>query len=158
MHIAIRVPLTFLGLQAAWSGIAWACSCLEDAFREDPAAAAESLDIVFVGEVVVAEEEVSGGCGGSSGDSSGGGVVGSADPVLVSFEVTEALKGTEVGEVFELTTAREGASCGLDAVEGDLWLVGLDAGQAEYYLCDPGGPLDQGFDEALDAVREALAD
>lgn len=153
MHIALRVPLSFLGLQLAWSGLAWACSCAEDAFLADPAGAAESVDIIFVGVVLDAEEAGSGGCGGSGG---GGGTVSSADPVPVAFEVTEALKGTEVGEVFELTTARDGASCGLDAEVGATWLVGLGEGDAEYYLCDPGGELNAGYEEALEEIRDAL--
>ena len=38
MRAFIRLPLSFLALQLAYSGIAWACSCGMDPFLEDPAA------------------------------------------------------------------------------------------------------------------------
>jgi len=80
------------------------------------------------------------------------GGVSSADPRPVTFRVTQALTGTDVGEEFELTTNRDGASCSITAEEGQLWLVGLQEGAEDIGLCDPGGALDQGFEEAVDAL------
>lgn len=140
MHTVARVAVTlFLG-QAVASTVAWACTC--EPVDATPAELRDEHDRVFVGEVVDGPRG-GGGCGGT---------VSSADPVTYTLEVTEAFKGVEVGDDVELTTARDGDSCGASFEVGQSWLVYTSTDT--YSLCSPGGlAADHAAD--IEALRAA---
>ena len=57
----------------------------------------------------------------------------------VRFEVTEAFKGVEVGDTVTLTTAADGAGCGVDFAAADAWLVVSQDGESAN-LCSGTAP------------------
>jgi len=143
MHAAIRLPLAFVGLQLAYSGVVWACSCAQDPLLTDPMGTADAAERVFIGEVVKVGEARSAGCGGT---------ISSADPVEIEFEVIDAIKGVDDGEELTLVTARSGSSCGVETAEGEVWLLALEEGSDSLGLCGPGGRLDAGYQDAADIL------
>lgn len=83
-----------------------ACSCLRPA---PPLESLEQSTAVFAGEVV--DIKVLDGV-----------VVSSADPVKVTFEVSQTWKGPDY-KTLVLTTARDSASCGYSFEEGEEYIV-----------------------------------
>lgn len=102
--MALRTLLAALvaatGLVVLAPAPAFACSCATG----DPRQFVKWADVVVVGEITAItpppDREV----------------VGSADPVAHTVVVDEVLKG-DVGETVEITSARYGASCGLEGIE-----------------------------------------
>lgn len=90
---------------------AFACSCA----GYTPAEAFAAADAVFVGRVVEVDESVFGP------------IIGSADPVTVTFDVSSVRKGSVPANA-KVQTARDGASCGYDFAEGGFYLVHASAG------------------------------
>jgi hypothetical protein len=135
----LRPISLFVALQLGSMGLAWACSCAEPPPVADALAEA---DQVFYGEVLSIDGPAGLGCGGVS----------SADPMAVRIEVRDAWKGTSAGETVTVETARDGASCGVDFVEGETWLVYATDGRAS--LCSRTRMAGSGDDELaeLDAL------
>jgi hypothetical protein len=113
----------------------------------DAAALVAGHDQVFLGEVLQGPLEPGFlGCAGAP--------IGSADPMEYEVEVIEAFAGVETGEVVTVTSARSGASCGVEMSEGETWLLMVSDGSVS--LCDWNLPGDEADDE-LDALRELAA-
>lgn len=134
-----RMVTTFLVLQTAMIGVAWACSCAEEIPPEDALA---SYDAAFVGRAVKTRR----GCEGF--------VHRSTHQVTTVMEVEEAFTGVEVGERVEITHGEDDASCGVVFEDDAAYLVFADPWEGELHtaLCDPGGPVGEVRDY-LDAVR-----
>jgi len=143
MHAAIRIPMAFVALQLAYSGVAWACSCTEDPLLSDPISIADASERVFIGEVVKVGKARSAGCGGT---------LSTTDRRKLKFEVVEAIKGVSDGEEVSLVTSRSGSGCGVDAAEGELWLIAQHEDSDFLSLCGPGGRLDDGYQQAADLL------
>ena len=133
MNALCRGALTFLGLQAMMMAVAYACSCGLDDY--DPLEIMAGSDQVFVGTVVSGPRV---------------GIFSGCDRVSYRLEVTEAFKGVEVGDTVTLSTARDGASCGIEFGEGESWLIYSIDGR--YGLCEPGGPA-RGAEDELEILR-----
>ena len=151
MRALFRVPVVFLGLQLGYSGLLWACDrgFLPGTFLwDDPTAAVEELDVIFVGEIVRVWWG-SPGCGG--------------DMLPVSLEVTRAVKGVQVGERIDVDIDMwRGTSCARSKPEeGDIWLVGLfeseDGRRPQPYPVPSfeSGERDKLLAELEDAVEDA---
>jgi hypothetical protein len=86
---------------------AHACSCME----LQPGQALQNADVAFVGVVA------------SARDPSGGNpIVGSGDPIRYTFVVQEVLKqGVAPAATVEITSARDGASCGQTFAVAQRW-------------------------------------
>jgi len=134
-----RMITSFLVLEIAVHGVAWACSCAQD--MRTPEERFHDNDVVFYGEVLSVREPLASGCGGT---------VSTADPMNVRFEVAEGFKGAEAGDEIQLQTAREDASCGVDFQEGEVWLIYTS--DEWLGLCDPIAQLADD-DPELDALR-----
>ena len=112
-----------VGLMLLAQSIAVACSCLQA--DQD---VLDQADTVFFGEVTSVKS--SGGCGGGSGPNN----------LVVAFDVIDAERGVAPGDVIELSTSMSGASCGLDLVEGETWLIYSSNGSAS--LCSGSEQVD----------------
>ncbi len=101
---------------------AYACSC---APVEPPAVELQRAAAVFAGRVVHVDVPPA-----------VGGVISSADPVRVTFGVTEVWKGPVEASI-QIVTARDGASCGYEFVPGAEYLVYARTVNGELYagLC-----------------------
>ncbi len=143
MHAAIRIPLAFVALQLGYSGVVWACSCAQDALLSDPIGTAEEAERVFIGEVLKVGKARSAGCGGTTS---------TADRREIEFVVVEGIKGVSDGEELTLTTSRDSSACGVDAAEGELWLIAQYEGSDFLGACGPGGRLDDGYQDAADIL------
>ena len=129
MNRTSRVVITFVGLQAAYSGLSRACSCMPI-----EASTAELLDdypMVFVGEAGRTRKELR-GCNSS------------ARIGHTRFEVVGAFKGVEQGEQVVIEHVLMGASCGLEFEPGESYLLFTDGSTN---LCAPGGPVDAWQDD-----------
>jgi hypothetical protein len=94
------------GLWAASPERALACSCMM------PGTPAQEMDrsvAVFAGRVVSINAPV-------------GIVISSADPVVITFDVSQVWKGPEEATI-RLTTARDSASCGYEFTTGQEYIV-----------------------------------
>ena len=119
---------------------ACACSCAGVSARE----AFDSADAVFVGRVVEIDEP-------------GGLIVGSADPVTLVFDVGEVFKGVVPANV-HVVTARDGASCGFDAVAGARYVIYAyedEAGELATTLCSRNQQLSAAGPVPVDLVPGA---
>jgi hypothetical protein len=98
---------------------AYACSCAirggesEEELTRQATAGAQA---VFAGEVSSIEDP---------SEPSPGDIVSSADPVKVTFDVSQVWKGPK-DETVAVETPRSGASCGYDFEEGSQYLVYAD--------------------------------
>jgi hypothetical protein len=109
----------------------------------DPAEAAQRVDAVFVG--AVADQRVAAGAT----------VLSSTDPVESLFAVEEVRKGPTISSVV-VTTARDGASCGVPFAVNTRWLVyATRAGEGMYTsnLCEPNELLSERADLPDEGVR-----
>lgn len=111
----LRSLSLFLALEIGMHGVAWACSC---AAPDSVEASFTDSDLVVLAEVLSVREPLSLGC-----------TVSSADPMSVRLEVIEGFAGAEAGDVVTVTTARDGASCGVSFRAGESWVVYARDGQ-----------------------------
>ncbi|HLE58325.1 MAG TPA: hypothetical protein VJA85_01630 [Candidatus Limnocylindria bacterium] len=88
-----------------------ACTCMQLGAGE----ALANAQVAFTG--VVARVE----------DPNSGPIISSADPIIYTFAVEEALKG-EPGSAPQVVSARESASCGMTFAVGQRWTVYADVG------------------------------
>lgn len=103
----VAVFLLTMSLSLLPLASAVACSCVQ----LGPGQALANADAAFVGVVAAAQDP-----------SAGNPIVGSADPIVYSVVVEEALKGDlPEGQRVVLTSARDGASCGISLAVGDRW-------------------------------------
>lgn len=103
---------------------AYACSCAVEAGvtkQERVQEAFSQANAVFAGKVTGVE------------DPPPSSVVSSADPVTVTFDVSEAWKGVQA-ETLEITTPMSGASCGYEFKAGEEYLVYAPE-DMEIWLC-----------------------
>lgn len=109
----VLASIVAVGFAATVPGAAYACSCAAPAGgseEERARRAAEGAQAVFAGEVSGIEYL------------SLGTIIGSGDPVEVTFDVSRVWKGPAY-ETLTVETARSGASCGYDFDEGRQYLV-----------------------------------
>jgi hypothetical protein len=129
-----------LAIMVASPSPALACSC---APAPPPDVALGESAAVFAGKVV--ETRIAG-----------------SDPfddLIARIAVDEVWKG-DVAETVDVSTAQDGATCGVWFSAGDRWLVyasARDDGSLETYLCSRTVPLEYA-DEGLDAAGEADVD
>lgn len=132
LRVLLAVALA-AGVAGATTSTVLACSCAglteEEAF--------DAADLVVVGVVV-----------GRDDPFLGLPISNSADPVRFTVAVEEVLKG-DAGSQVEVTTARFGASCGLEMAIGQRWRLHAQRdGGLQAHLCggstllspDSGGP------------------
>ncbi len=123
MSALSRLLLAFalaVGMAGATTASALACTCA--ALTEEEAFAA--ADVVVLGVVV------------DSDDPFFGPIMSSADPVRYTIAVERVFKGNEVGSQVEVSTARSGASCGLEMSIGQRWrLYAYRDGGLQANLC-----------------------
>ncbi len=111
----LSVAAALLLLRALSSAASWACSC---AFPLE-----DDYPVVFEGVVLG-----SSGCG---------------ETHTTRFEVTEAIKGTEVGEVLRVEHGTSGPSCGVVFEPDEVWQIFAHGEGAKLStgLCGVVGPL-----------------
>ncbi|NJN53950.1 MAG: hypothetical protein HC804_03850 [Anaerolineae bacterium] len=99
---------------------AFACSCMPS---ESVEAGVDMATAVFAGEVTQI-------------DAPGGVIISSADPVQVTFQVSQVWKGA-VQQTITITTPRESASCGHEFIEGQAYLVYANGSEddLQVFLC-----------------------
>lgn len=140
LRLALAGLLAALGLVAlAPAAPSYACSCA----MGGPAQYVRWADTIFTGTLTGVEE--------APPDEDG--VVSSMDPTVYTFELDDVLEG-DVGQTVEVSSARYGASCGLEGMRaGETYIVfasdrrrGLEAN-----LCGGTQPAD---DAIVDRVFE----
>ncbi len=120
----------------------YACSCM---MADPPLVSLENASAVFVGKVTTIQ------------DSNTGAVQSSADPMKVSFQVSEVWKGNVFAEQ-ALFTSRDSASCGFNFEVGKEYLVYAIVGDTGLTtnLCSRTMELAQAKAEDLPAFAQSL--
>lgn len=145
--VIVMLAAGFLPLGAA---PAFACSCVSDEVRIH----VRNADHVVVGRLLSRED-------GGAGEAGGGGTrapIYGARAVYYTVQGEEVLKGSDVGPSFEVVSAADGATCGLERmVAGRRYVffmqrhdVGLTASS-----CGGTGPATPAFLDEVEAVTGA---
>ncbi len=95
-----------------------ACSCTPP---DSPAHELDRAAAVFAGRVTKTEDPATGP------------IVGSMDPITVTFEISTVWKGA-AKPTLSVTTARSGASCGFTFTKGEEYLVYASASDARLHV------------------------
>lgn len=109
-----------------------ACSCIQLA----PGDALANADVAFVGVVVEAKDPAAGNP-----------IIGSADPILYTFAIEETLKSIGAPQV-NLSSARDGASCGMTFALAQRWRI--------YAYADGSGGLGTGICSGNELLAEGV--
>lgn len=116
---------------AAPTARVFACTCMQ----MTPAMALANADVAFVGVVA-----------GIADAKGGQPVIGSGDPIVYTFAVEESVKGL-AGDKLVVTSARDGASCGIVFARAERWRVYAntdDAGAFHTSICSGNELLAEG--------------
>ena len=104
--LALALLSTLIGVVAP-VGHVYACSCMQLGAGQ----ALANADVAFVGVVT-----------GLRDPNAGNPLVGSGDPIVYVFAVESVSKGPAANEI-TLTSARDGASCGMTFAPADKWRI-----------------------------------
>jgi len=148
-------PFALFGtLTLGLHSVAWACSCLQESVEEN----IDEAELIVFGTVVEIAAEPArprltqvgpGGCGGPTYELHH--FASSTDRKLMRVQVHDVYKGDADDEII-LETALFGASCGLDALEGEDWVFFSGDG-THAFLCSGSHRVD---DAATDPGLAAL--